>query len=450
MTLPRGFNSQVQEPEANTGNPLFQGTSIFRVSHHQTNDKQGQPQNKKHVILLDDVPVTIYRHKLNTWNMGKGTPWQTKDVRITCADPTNNSRTGNPKACLMCEAMIRHGDIIKRTFSANLTVIDITGYFSERKGRRVTHTKAILELDFPGYKVFAEKKQHAPGGSIAPMMFSVMRAGGPPQNTKVYGDSWTPMGNALHPQQLKDYLKQCPAIAHLVEFAKGRGRVLTWDQAVDELAAAVDYDREMSNYSPELAELFNTFATAKEYTASASSNSGGGYQQAATMPASSVPNYAPQPFPPMGQQQQQPPVPMGQPAQMGQPAYPGQPQQPPTQPPQVANPQGATPPGFQPGVQPGFAPPTQQAAPQAAPQPGYAPQPSLAPPAQAAAPVPGAAPQQGVDGYAFDQQQGWSSQFPAGQQPVPQQQQQQPVPQQPAAAPQPFGQVPPAPPQMPF
>ena len=415
--MSQGFDAPVAEPERNTGNPLFQGTRIFRCSH-----KQGQ--NTKKVTLLDDKPIVGYRHKINTYPLGKGIDVRAKDIRMACASPM--SKEPVPRECIHCEAMLRNGDIIKRVFTANLTVIDETGYWSKKNNRQVTHLKNLLELDYPYFKVFEEQKNVAPGGTIAGMRFNVMRPTGDPTRTKTFGDSWTALG-IVNPMQ---HFWQCPAVPHIIEFAKNHGRQLSWEEAVRELTTKVDYQREVDNYSPELAEAILMFALAKDYTASATQGSGGGnegygggqqpqYGGAPAMSPQDAPNYstapvmpgqgAPQQYAPQQQQQQQ--------YAPQQPQYPPQQHAPPQSAPQMHAPAGATPMNAQ--MQ---APPMNQqmqAPPQQAPQ-----QTQAAPP---------------IDGYNFDQmaqpQQGWPTSFPGQGQQVPAQQPMQAAPQQPMQAP---------------
>jgi hypothetical protein len=414
--MTQGWQAPIQEPERNAGNPLFEGTRIFRVSHHEG-------QNSKKVCLLDDNPMVGYRHKINTYPLGRSIDIRAKDIRMACASAT--SKDPDPRTCVLCEAMLRHGDIVKRFFTANLTIIDETGYYSKKNNRQVTNLKNLLELDFPYYKVFEEQKKVAPGGTIAGMRFNVMRPSGDPTRTKTFGDAWTPLG-IVNPME---HFWRCDAIPHLIEFAKNKGRTLSWEEAVRELTTPVDYMREVNNYDANKAGVILQYALAKDYTASGSQSQGGGYQQgggAPSMPAHAAPNYSTQAPP----QQQQAPAGFQQPAA------------PPMQaPPMQAPPMQAPPAQAAPAMQ---APPMQ--APQQPPQvhaPAGATQ--MAPPMQAPA-MPAQqqqqAPAQSVDGYSFDQQPGWSSAFP-GQQQAPAQ--------APAQAPQqaPAMQAPPMPAQAP-
>lgn len=422
MSMTQGWAAPIQEPERNSGNPLFEGTRIFRVSHHQG-------QNVKKVVLLDDKPMVGYRHKINTYPLGRSIDIRAKDIRMACASAT--SKDPDPRNCVLCEAMLRHGDIIKRVFTANLTLIDETGYWSKKNNRQVTNLKNLLELDYPYYKIFEEQKKVAPEGSIEGMRFNVMRPSGDPTRTKTFGDAWSPLGK-VNPMQ---HFWKCDAIPHLIEFAKNKGRQLSWEDAVKELVTPVDYQREVNNYDAKKAEMILQYALAKDYTASGQPQQGGapqggGYQgqQAPSMPASQAPNYSTQ-APPMQAAppaQAQPPMQQQQQQQMA--GFPTQApptqappmQAPPAQPPEVHAPQGAT---------------AMQAPPQAPPMP----QQMQAPTPQQA---PQQAPQQGaVDGYSFDQQPGWSNAFP-GQQQVPQQAPQMQAPPMPQQAPQQASQAP--------
>jgi hypothetical protein len=409
--MSQGWDAGVPEPERNAGNPLFSGPRIFKVSHKQN-------ENTKKTCLIDDNPIVGYRHKINTYPLGRGVDFRAKDIRMTCASPS--AKEPDPRSCVLCEAMLRNGDIIKRIFTANLTIIDETGYYSKKNNRQVTFLKNLLELDYPYYKVFQEQKKVAPNGTIAGMRFNVMRPTGDPQRTKTFGDAWTPLG-MVNPFQ---HYWNCPAIPHMIEAAKGRGSQISWEDAVKALVSPLNYREDVDNYDPQKAEAILMFALAKDYTASSQQGPGGpggGYGGAQAMAAGSVPNYST--APPMPGQQMQ--APQGPPPgyQMYVPPAPPQggfqaqaqggfPQQaPPQAPPQVASPQGAAP----------------MQAPQAPPMP------------QQAAPVQQQqqqqqVPQQPIDGYQFDQQQGWSNSFPGqGQQPAfaaPQQGQPQQAPMQ--------------------
>ena len=391
MALQKGFGAEVSEPSKNSGNPLLDGTRIFRVSHHSG-------KNRVNVVLLDDQPIVAYRHKLNTYPMGKGTPMQARDIRITCASPDSSEPT--PRNCILCEAMLRHNEIIKRTFTASLSLVS-EEQFTSKKGVHYQDLKYILELDYSYFRVFAEQRKAAPGGSLVGMRFSVMRPEGDPQRTKTFGDSWTPLGIV---DPVTHFWKSA-AVPRMIEYAKAKGRQLDWPQAVAEMTAVVDYDKEVDNYDAKMAEMLVMFAVAKDYTASGADKGFGSGSAGAPppMPAGQVPNYATAP--------QQAPQPQ-------------QPQQAPQQAPQQ---------GYAASV------PAAQQAPQYAP-PQAAMAPPQAPP-QVANPPQATAPQQTmqappIDGYNFDQMAGWQGQ------PQPQPQAPQQAPPQPQQAPQGMPNVP--------
>jgi len=432
MTMQRGFGGGEQlKPKENTGNPLLQGTQVFRLSHKQNDGRGDLSANSTTVTLIDDNPLIGYVHYINTWGL-KGLPISARDIRIACADP--NSAEAAPRQCVLCEAMLRHGDVIKRKFAANLTLIDEKPRTSQRSGKTYYDNRRKLELDWGHYKVFEQIKASAPGGSMVGMRFNVIRPPGDPKKSKTFGDTWLPLdGGAC--VDLRTKFWQSKAIGPMIERARQRGETLDWEGAVARLTATIDYTKEVDNYSPQLAESLLMFALARNF----GGQPAGQPQQhppAQTMLPGQVPDYStPQTgFPTQPQQQQQ--------QQYQQPQQ-AQPPQPPQNPPHVANPAGATAP------QATLAPPAMPPAQQTQVMPGNGPIPGMptANPAPIPPPPPTQQPQQPQQpqaapqqDYSFDQHHGWSAQMPS-QAPVP----------PPAAAPAPAQQArSTAPPDMPF
>lgn len=422
-------------PQQNTGDPLLQGTGIFHISN-----KEGQ--NRRTIFLLDDDPVWGYRHLIKRpYNPGQqsGNDWRERDIRMTCA--VSQDPQDHPKECLLCEAAMRNGETIKRKFTANLSLID-EGEHKTKKGAVYYDLKKLLELDWTYYNAFAEQKKAI--GSIANMRFSVLRPTGDAKQSKTFGNVWTPLGQ----QDPVRHFWNSPAVRNIAEMASKRGERIDQQGAVQRLIAKVDYAKELSNYSPQLAERFLARALAKNWAASQDqspgANGGGFYQPGAgnpigggapTMPAYSVPQYAPAGAPTQPQPGYQP-----QPALMGPPmgapvgydpnnpfaqpgASQGQPMQPqpvpqgfqqgfPAGPAPVGNPPQATMP------QPMMPAPQAQAQAPAWPQPQPMPQgqPQPMPQPQFPQPQPMGQPQsQPAQNYGFEQAPGWSPQFPGAQ-----------------------------------
>ena len=487
MTMQRGFGAgQEVQPEQNSGNPLHQGTSIFRISH-----KEGE--NRKTTCLLDDEPIWGYRHTIKRPYVPGAGDWRDRDIRVTCA--SSQSKQDDPRNCLICEAMLRNSDTIKRKFTANLTLIDEGEHMSKKTGKKYYDLKKRLELDWSYYKVFEEQKRAQPGGRLVGMRFSVLRPSGDPKQTKTFGNSWTPLGivNLIQHFGQATHERSGPsnAIRGLLEQATRQGKNLSPQDALQMLVSPID-ESELNNYSPEMAQRFIMYALAKSYTASGGGQQYGGQQPSMpgmgqSMPSNSVPDYSTG-----GQQQQQQPqqamgMPMGQPGQgsvppppqQGQTQYsnpPGQQQQ--QQPmgaPAVANPMGSTMPQQSIAPPPQDTPPwdpqqgqqtqpmaPQQSQPQTQVVPGNGPLPGVqqvqqpqGQPQQPMAPAQPQQAQQAQPGYAYEQAPGWNSAFPGGQQQqqqqqpaqgqVPQQAPQQPVPAQGQPQPQPTPQPVPVP-----
>jgi hypothetical protein len=452
MTMQRGFGlGSESAPLPNQGDPLL-GTSIFYVG-----SKEGQ--NRRTTILLDGEPVTGYRHKIKRpyieGGSGQGGDWKERDIRVTCQNAS--SKEDQPRSCLICEQALRHGNIIKRHFTANLTCIDEGEHRSKKNNNVYYDLKKLLELDWTGYEALREQSKVL--GSLAGMHFSVIRPSGDPKQSKTYG-LWTPLTRV----NVMQHFANSPAVRAILEHAMKRGERISHEQAVQRLVSPIDYSKELNNYSPANAERFLARALSTPFmgggggggtSASFQNNpiGGGGFQPqpqpqyggAQTISPHAAPDYSVAPqaqsqFPPPGAPQAPPGFPGGQPGPgmtqaggpqwtpQGMPGFAGGSVPPPPQ----ANPQNYQPQAFGPppvGNPPGSTMPQNVGLPPQ--QPPY--QPSLAPWAQQ--PTPGAPspmqpqpmqPQnQPPQGYSFAPGQGWSSQFP-GQAPAPAQAQPQP------------------------
>jgi hypothetical protein len=473
MTMQRGFGAApTVAPAPNEGEPLL-GSGIFHISNTEG-------KNRRTTILLDDEPVWGYRHKIKRpYTPGKPSgDWKERDIRVTCAVASDNQ--DHPRECLLCEAAIRHGDIIKRVFTANLTCIDV-GEHRTQKGAVYHDLKKLLEVDWTAYETFREQKKAM--GSLVGMAFSVMRPTGDAKQSKTYG-VWTPLQRV----NLQQHFFASPAVRNIMEMAGKRGERLTQADAVQRLITPIDYNKELNNYTPQLAERFVMRAVSRAGATASDGFQGAPpvgtsfqnqpqFQGAPTMqphaaPDYSVPPQAQQPFQgfPAPQQGFGGSVPPPPPSAGGQQGY----QQPagfaPQGPPQVGNPMGSTmpqgmnlpPPQAQP--QPTLAPWASQPPLPGQPQHGF----NQQQPAQPQMPMGQPAPQpQATPNYGFEQAPGWSAAFPGQpqqpmmQQPMMQQQPQQgyqPMPQQQIPQPQAvpgFGQqpgqgVPPPPARLPF
>jgi len=376
FSVQSGFNSDVEDDPSGGGSPLL-GTRPFRLGW-----KSGE--NTSNIVLLDDHPQIVRRHRISRQNLGKF-----RDARITCASPT--SRDPAPRVCLVCEAALRNDEFIKRRFGAYLTVIDESSFVSKTTGKSYKDMKYILELDFGMFQTL--QKVHAAMGGLVGMRFMVVRD--TVKTSKVIGSSWTPLG-PVNPSQ---HFSQSPAIPALMQAAQRLGNQINAQQALQQMVSHIDYAKELNNYTVANAEQFIAIAVAKDHAQSygnapsqgygpSNQTAGfpsGGYQPPQAMPVAQVPDFS----------------------------VPTSPQQStPALTPVMPDPHGA--------VQP------QQQQQQQTP-----PWDVQQPPAPAPAPAP-------VGGnYNFGQpQQGWQPGFPQPQQPAqpaqPAQQQPQPQPQQPA------------------
>lgn len=364
--MQRGFTATAQvAPTPGQGDPLI-GSSIFHVSAQDG-------KNRRSTVLLDDEPVWGYRHKIKRpYVQGQqNSDWKERDIRLTCAVP--HSKEDQPRACLACEQMIRHGDTIKRHFTANLTCID-EGEHRTKKGAVYHDLKKLLELDWQGYEVLQEQKKTL--GSLVGARFSVLRPTGDAKQSKTYG-MWTPMTRV----NLFQHFAGSPAVRGIMENAGKRGERISPQEAVQRLISPIDYGKELNNYTPQNAERFIMRALAKSYTASDQQTSyfpqdgnpmggGGGFgfpgQQQGGFPGQQPQGFGQQPQQPQGFPGQMPPAGFGlMPAS-------GFPQGGQTMPPHAA-PDYSVPGQQQMGQQQGFAQQPQGFA-QPQPQPGFPPQ----------------------------------------------------------------------------
>jgi hypothetical protein len=407
MSMQRGFGATADVAPAPMQD-ILSGTGVFHISN-----KEGQ--NRRTTVLLDDEPLWGYRHKIKReFNpVAPSKDWKERDIRVTCR--VEHDKHDRPRECMICEAAIRAPDVIKRVFTANLTTIDI-GEHRTKKGQVYHDLKKLLELDWEAYEAFREQKKAM--GSLVGCIFSVIRPTGDPKRSKTFG-IWTATQQRVN---LMQHFFGSPAVRNIMETAAKRGERITQQEAVQRLVSPIDYEKELNNYSPEVAERFIIRATAKSYTASEGegggfqgssgfqASGGGGFGGAPTMPPHAAPDYSVGP-----QAGQQPPAqhyPQQGFAPVPTPGFQPAPMQAPMGPPQVGNPVGATMPAAWSAPQPpqGFPPPA-AASMQGMQQPWGAPQPQGFPAQQ---PQPTQPP---GGGYSFDAAPGWQSAFPGGQQP---------------------------------
>jgi hypothetical protein len=402
------------------------------------------------VVLLDDIPVRICRHKLFI----KGDKEAAK-MRQTCAgmDPAQYSDPV-PRMCLVCEGSLRDRRIGRDDFSY-LTLIDERQF--EYQGKQYQDMKLLVELDDRLRDIINENRRQF--GTLVGMRFQVYRSDTP--NSSRIGDSWTPMGRVgvqqgappNTPANLPLYFWKSPAVAAILEGEQKRGKKdVSYQSAVAMLVSAVNYQEVMGYYNPAEAEQFVGYLSGTRDGGANRANippppgneqymAQGQVPQTPQQPPYAPPTQPqyPQQAPPPGypqapQYQGAPPMGMAQgmpPQGYGAPPAPHGYGAPP--PPSMPDPQGASMP--QGGFQAPPPPPQAQSFPSFPPQ-GYQPQPP-APQMQAPPMSQGQPPQ----GYPAFQPQGQPQppQFPAGFGAPPPQGQ---VPMQ--APPQPqHGQVPP-------
>src|SRR5258708_6726615 len=115
MAMGSGFSApEAAAPRQNTGNPLHNASGIFHMSNKQV-------QNRRSELLLDYTPQWGYRHKSKRpYIQGQvSDDWREREVRLTCAVAMDAQ--DHPRECLVCEAALRKGDILKRHFTSNLS-----------------------------------------------------------------------------------------------------------------------------------------------------------------------------------------------------------------------------------------------------------------------------------------------------------------------------------------
>jgi len=402
MTLQRGFGAGMKESTGRGG--ASNGPRTFWV----------KPGEETTVVLLDDMPVVLYRHQLFL----KGDK-DAAQMRLTCAEPYNED--GAPRVCLLCNAQSRHKQIGRKLY-VYLTVVDERA-FRTADGRDFKDMRNLLELDKAGAEIFEKRK--AAHGSLVGLRFRVYRP--TQQNSARYGQ-WEKVDKV----DLVHHFWYSPAIPKLIEASSRRGdRPLSHEQAVAQFITPFNYDEIMGGYKPADAERFLAYIEGVG-GGSGHAQGGGGYQPPPppgggapppppagaapaqpnyAVPASQVPQGYAAPPPP----QQRPVVGVTAPSStftgQGQYAAPAPPQgqpQPNYAPPPPQGYQAPQPPqGYAPPP-----PPSAHAAPHPAPQ-GYAP-----PPPPQGAPPPGNRYEfPGAPAGAFvpppaQAQGGWSSQPP--------------------------------------
>lgn len=246
------------------------------------------PGGETEVVLLDDLPVILNRHKM--YIRGDSVASQ---MRQTCAgmDPDEFPRPC-PKDCIVCNAMLRYRQI-GRHAQAYLTVIDTRGFVSRKTGKQYKDMKYLLELDRTDKELF-EKKREAHGG-LSGAVFKVYRTD--KKSSPRIGDSW------IFQQKVDplNFFWESPAIAAMIERRKESNPRLAysdamWEEEARNLVAPYNYDELMGEYRPEEAELFVAYLTGgQDYGSTAAVQASSGPSRPASpppRPRTSSPSYS--------------------------------------------------------------------------------------------------------------------------------------------------------------
>jgi hypothetical protein len=189
----------------------------------------------KDIVLLDDESYNVWEHGL--FIRGDS---QASKIKVTCTDDTPD---GDPRRCAACNAMLKGSKVIGRNAVYFLTIIEL-GFWTNKKGEKIYHTKRLLPLDKEMAMVL-EKKKEAKGKSFVGAKFRVYRAD---NRSNRVGNDWDLEGWV----KLHKFFADSPQLSYIIERERRFGRNITKKEAVDLLVSPMDYDTVLAPDSKKL------------------------------------------------------------------------------------------------------------------------------------------------------------------------------------------------------
>jgi len=207
----RGLGEADKVPASSRVKPSFEKRLFLR------------PGDEVDIVLLDDISFNIWEHGMFL----KGDK-QASKIKCTCPD---GSADGDPRACRICNAMLRH-DLIGRQWRGFLTVVDMTK--RTWKGKTYEHVKKLLPLDKKTAMILEKKREKR--SSLVGAQFHLYRT---EQTASSVGDDW----ELLDIDDPKRRFKNSPQIDQTIEWEKKKnGTILTRAQALALFCSPYDYD----------------------------------------------------------------------------------------------------------------------------------------------------------------------------------------------------------------